>query len=268
MAAKLRDVVRTFPEVSYVVTQLGRNEDGTDPWTPSHIEASVGLKSYHDWGGDKQALIRRMDARFQRDARLSRSSFSQPMIDGVQDMIAGAHSELVVRVFGNDFKATRQLADHVVDVLRTVPGAADPAIDQEPPLPQLQVVVDRAAAARYGINVADVADLVQTAIGGQALSQVFLGERRYDLTVRFASYARNSAAAISDLQLVTAAGARIPLSQVASIRQDAGESTITHEMDAPASHRETRSAGPRPRDIHWRRQGPDREAGPLRSPAV
>jgi heavy metal efflux system protein len=229
MAAKLRDVVRTFPEVSYVVTQLGRNEDGTDPWTPSHIEASVGLRPYGDWGGDKQALIRRMDARFQQMPGYQ-VSFSQPMIDGVQDMIAGAHSELVIRVFGDDFKETRQLADHVVDVLRTVRGAADPAIDQEPPLPQLQVVVDRAAAARYGINVADVADLVQTAIGGQALSQVFLGERRYDLTVRFARYARNSAAAIGDLQLVTAAGARIPLSQVASIRQDAGESTITHEM--------------------------------------
>jgi cobalt-zinc-cadmium resistance protein CzcA len=229
MAAKLRDVVRTFPEVSYVVTQLGRNEDGTDPWTPSHIEASVGLKPYDDWGGDKQALIHRMDARFQQMPGYQ-VSFSQPMIDGVQDMIAGAHSELVIRVFGDDFKATRQLAEHVVSVLRTVPGAADPAIDQEPPLPQLQVVVDRAAAARYGINVADVADLVQTAIGGQALSQVFLGDRRYDLTVRFASYARNSAAAIGDLQLVTAAGARIPLSQVASIRQDAGESTITHEM--------------------------------------
>ena len=78
-------------------------------------------------------------------------------------------------------------------VLRTVPGAADPAIDQEPPLPQLQVVVDRAAAARYGINVADVADLIQTAIGGQALSQVFLGERRYDLTVRFANYCARTA---------------------------------------------------------------------------
>ncbi len=229
MAAQLRQVVRQFPEVSYVVTQLGRNEDGTDPWTPSHIEASVGLKPYDEWGGDKQALIRRMDARFQRMPGYQ-IAFSQPMIDGVQDMIAGAHSQLVVRIFGDDFRETRRIAEQVRDVLAAIPGAADPAIDQEPPLPQLQIVVDRAAAARYGINVSDIADLIQTAIGGQALSQVFLGARRYDVTVRFADYARNSPAAIGDLQLVTASGARIPLSQVASIRDDAGESTITHEM--------------------------------------
>ena len=117
MASTLRTVVRSFPEVSYVVTQLGRNEDGTDPWTPSHIEASVGLKPYDDWGGDKQALIHRMDARFQQMPGYQ-IGFSQPMIDGVQDMIAGAHSELVVRVFGDDFKATRRLAEQVVAVLR------------------------------------------------------------------------------------------------------------------------------------------------------
>ncbi len=91
MAAELRGVVRTFPEVSYVVTQLGRNEDGTDPWTPSHIEAAVGLKPYDEWGGDKQALIRRMDARFHTMPGYQ-IGFSQPMIDGVEDMIAGAHS--------------------------------------------------------------------------------------------------------------------------------------------------------------------------------
>jgi cobalt-zinc-cadmium resistance protein CzcA len=229
MATHLRDVVRTFPEVSYIVTQLGRNEDGTDPWTPSHIEASVGLKPYDEWGGDKQALIRRMDARFSKMPGYQ-IGFSQPMIDGVEDMIAGAHSELVIRVFGEDFAETRRIATEVRDVLATIPGAADPAIDQEPPLPQLQIVVDRAAAARYGINVSDIADLIQTAIGGQALSQVFLGARRYDVTVRFADYSRNSPSAIGDLQLVSASGVRIPLSQVATIRDDAGESTITHEM--------------------------------------
>lgn len=229
MAAQLRSVVRTFPEVSYVVTQLGRNEDGTDPWTPSHIEAAVGLKPYDQWGGDKQALIRRMDARF-RQLPGFQISFSQPMIDGVEDMIAGAHSQLVLRIFGDDFTETRRIAEQVRGVLAAIPGAADPAIDQEPPLPQLQIVIDRAAAARYGINVSDIADLIQTAIGGQALSQVFLGARRYDVTVRFADYARNSPTAIGDLQLVSASGVRIPLSQVATIREGAGESTITHEM--------------------------------------
>jgi len=229
MAAQLRGVVRTFPEVSYVVTQLGRNEDGTDPWTPSHIEASVGLKPYGEWGGDKQALIRRMDRRF-KEMPGFQIGFSQPMIDGVQDMVAGAHSELVIRVFGEDFAGMRRTAEEVRDVLATVPGAADPAIDQEPPLPQLQIQVDRAAAARYGVNVADVADLVQTGIGGQAVSQVFLGARRYDVTLRFTDDARNSPGAIGALQVVSESGLRIPLSQVAEVHQGSGESTITHEM--------------------------------------
>jgi cobalt-zinc-cadmium resistance protein CzcA len=126
------------------------------------------------------------------------------MIDGVEDMIAGAHSQLVIRVFGDDFHETRRIATQVRDALATIPGAADPAIDQEPPLPQLQIVVDRPAAARYGINVSDIADLIQTAIGGQALSQVFLGARRYDVTVRFADYARNSPTAPA------ASGSRFP----------------------------------------------------------
>ena len=133
MAAELRRAVRSFPEVSYVVTQLGRNEDGTDPWTPSHIEAAVGLKPYDEWGGDKQALIRRMDEKFKTLPGFQ-IGFSQPMIDGVEDMIAGAHSELVVRVFGDDFRATRRIAEQIRDVLAGIPGAADPAIDQEPPL--------------------------------------------------------------------------------------------------------------------------------------
>jgi cobalt-zinc-cadmium resistance protein CzcA len=230
MARELRQVVREFPEVSYIVTQLGRNDDGTDPWTPSHIEASVGLKPYKQWGGDKQAVIERMSKRL---ARLPGTSvgFSQPMIDGVNDKIAGAHSELVVKVIGNDFKETRRIAEEASAALAGVPGAADVAIDQEPPLPQLQIKVNREAAARFGINVSDVADLIETAVGGKALSQLFIGERRYDIAVRFIDSARNTPEAISRLTLLSSTGARIPLSQVADVSLGSGESTITREMN-------------------------------------
>jgi cobalt-zinc-cadmium resistance protein CzcA len=229
VAGELRSIIRSQPEVAHVVTQLGRNDDGTDPWTPSHIEAAVILKPYHEWGGDKQALIRRMDALLKQVPGID-IGFSQPMIDGVNDKIAGAHSELVVKVFGRDFAKTRELAEQIDSVLKTVPGATDVAIDQEPPLPQLQVIVNRDAAARFGINVSDITDLVQMAIGGEPISQVFVGERRYDVAARYIEPVRSTPESIRELTVTTPSGARIPSSQVADVRVASGESTITREM--------------------------------------
>ncbi len=230
MAREYRNVVRTFPEVSYVVTQTGRNDDGTDPWTFSHIESSVGLKPYHQWGGDKQALIERMGKKLKAELPGMDFGFSQPMIDGVNDKIAGAHSELVVKIYGDDFNETRRVAQETSDVLASVPGAADVAIDQEPPLPQLQIKVNREAAARFGINVADIGDLIETAIGGKAVTSVFVGEKSYDVGVRFIESVRAKPEAISDLAVSSPTGARIPLAQLAEITLGPGESTITREM--------------------------------------
>jgi cobalt-zinc-cadmium resistance protein CzcA len=232
MAADLRKAVREFPEISYIVTQLGRNDDGTDPWTPSHIEASVGLHPYSTWpsGETKHDLIARMAAKFHAMPGFD-VGFSQPMIDGVNDKIAGAHSDLVIKIFGDDFNELRRIAKEVVAILDATPGAADVSIDQEPPLPQIAVKVDRAAAARYGINVADISDLIKTGIGGDPVSQVFIGERRYDTTVRFPASARSSPQAIGNLVLTSSSGALIPASQVAKVVLQTGESTITREMN-------------------------------------
>jgi cobalt-zinc-cadmium resistance protein CzcA len=230
MSRDLRKAVREFPEVSYIVTQLGRTDDGMDPWTPSHIECCIGLKPYSEWGGDKQALIERMKARLQRLVGIA-FGFSQPIIDMVNDKIAGAHSELVVKIFGNDFGEMRRIAQDIAAVLRGVKGAEDVAIDQEPPLPQLQIKVDRAAAARFGINVADITDLIETAIGGKPVSVVFLGERKYNINVRYIESVRNRPEAVANLTLTSPSGARIALAQVADVRLGSGESTITREMN-------------------------------------
>ncbi|MEB0055863.1 CusA/CzcA family heavy metal efflux RND transporter [Variovorax sp. LG9.2] len=231
MSNRLRDAAREFDEVSYVVTQLGRNDDGTDPWTASHIEVSVGLHPQAEWksGLSKQELISGLAARF---AQLpgTQVGFTQPMIDGVLDKLAGAHSDLVVKIYGNDFKETRRIASEIDRVLSAVPGAADVIIDQEPPLPQLRIEVDRAAAARYGINVADIADLIGTGIGGAPVAQLFVDERRYDIAVRFTPQSRSDPDAIGRLVLSAPGGAKVALSQVATLRLDDGESTITREM--------------------------------------
>jgi cobalt-zinc-cadmium resistance protein CzcA len=230
MASELRRATREFPQTSYVVTQLGRNDDGTDSWTPSHIEASVGLRPYDTWpaGMTKQDLVERLSHRFEQIPG-AMVGFSQPMIDGVNDKIAGAHSELVIKVFGKDFVETRRIASEIVEVLKATPGAADVAIDQEPPLPQLQIVVDREAAARVGVNVSDISDLIEIGIGGRPVGHLFQGERRYDITARFIEPVRNSEEAIGNLTLSAPNGARIPLSQVANIGLRTGESTITRE---------------------------------------
>ncbi len=230
LASELREAVLEAPQVSYIVTQLGRNDDGTDPWTPSHIESSVGLIPYSRWpkGMVKADLIAKLAARLQTIPGLV-VGFSQPMIDGVNDKIAGAHSDLVIKIFGSDLGEARRAAAQMVELLVKVPGSADVAIDQEPPLPQLQVKVDRAAAARFGINVSDIADLIEVAVGGRAIAQVFQGERHYDIAVRFTPRVRSSPEAIGDLTISAPGGQRVPLSQVARLELRSGESTITRE---------------------------------------
>jgi cobalt-zinc-cadmium resistance protein CzcA len=232
MASQLREATLEFKEVDHVVTQLGRNDDGTDPFTPSHIETAVTLHPYSTWtsGWDKQELIAHMAARYRQLPGIQ-VGFTQPMIDGVLDKLAGAHSDLVVKIYGNDFHETRRIASDVERLLKTVNGAQDVIIDQEPPLPQVRIDVDHAAAARLGINVADVMALIQTGIGGSPVTQVFIEERSYNVAARFVNAARNDPQAIGNLVLTTANGARVALSQVAKVRFAEGETTITREMN-------------------------------------
>ena len=231
MTADLRRVIRAFPEVSYVVTQLGRNDSGTDPWTPSHVEAGVGLKPYDSWphGEDKAAFLRRFNARMQQIPGVS-VGISQPIVDGENDMIGGAHSPLVLRIYGDDFNELRRIGNQIVEVLHGVRGTAEASIFQEPPIPQLAITADRDAAARYGINIGDISSLIQTAIGGTPITQVYVGDRIYNVTARVANETANSVEAIGELPLSSANGAQVPLKQLADIRFKTGESTIAHEQ--------------------------------------
>ena len=232
MAGELRLATRELPQVSCIVTQLGRTDDGMDPWTPSHIESFVGLRPYAEWpsGMRKRDLIAQLERRYQAIPGV-KVSFAQPIIDMVNDKIAGAHSELVVKIFGRDFGEMRAAAGQIAAALERVPGAADVTVDQEPPLPQLQIEVDRAAAARYGINVSDIGDLIEIGVGGESVGNVFQGERRYEVTARYLPEARSSPESIGNLMLTAPDGERIPLSQVAHIALRDGESTITREMN-------------------------------------
>lgn len=232
MSDTLRTRTLKHPEITYMMVQAGRNDDGTDPWTASHFEVSIGIKPYSEWpsGKTKADLIKELAADY-KDMPGFTVGFSQPMIDGVMDKISGAHSELVVKVYGEDFKETRRIAENVLSTLHTIPGSADLAIDQEPPLPQLQIIANRDKIAQYGLNVADVADLIEVALGGKAISQIFIGNKVYDISCRYTEDSRDTPDKIGNLMLTSASGAKIPLSQIAEVKLSTGESTITREMN-------------------------------------
>ena len=232
MSDTLRARTMKYSEVTYIMVQAGRNDDGTDPFTPSHFEVSVGIKPYNEWqrGKTKDDLIEELAQEYATMHGYT-VGFSQPMIDGVMDKIAGAHSELVVKVYGNDFKETRRIAEEVTSVLKTIKGGADISIDQPPPLPQMQVVMNRNAIARYGLNVSEVSDLIEIAIGGKAISQVYQDDRVYDIICKYKEGSRDTPEKIAGLMLTSQTGAKIPLAQVADIKLTTGESTITREMN-------------------------------------
>ena len=232
MASDLRRVLLKYPEISYVVTQTGRNDDGTDPWTMSHIEVPVGLKPYGVWpaGESKKEFVDRLAADLARQLPGYSIGISQPIIDGVNDMIGGAHSPLVIKIFGDDLNELRRIGQQIVDVLYAIPGTSSASVFQEPPIPQVEIRLDREKAARYRINMSDVLNLIQTGVGQAPVSTVYVGERTYPLTVRFAESARNRPDALANLPINTASAVQVPLSQIADVRLRLGESVVTREM--------------------------------------
>ncbi|MCX7115689.1 MAG: CusA/CzcA family heavy metal efflux RND transporter [Gammaproteobacteria bacterium] len=230
MVVQLQEATLKFPEVKHIVAQLGRNEDGTDPYTFSHAECAITLKPYASWpsGMNKQVLIKQLAASYANIPGIH-VSFTQPMVDGVLDKVAGAHSDLVVKVYGHDLVGARKIASSIVHTLKTVRGAEDVIIDQEPPLTELRIDVDRKAIARYGIKMADVMDMIQTGLAGTAVTQIYIEERSYDVSVRFPPETRNNPQEIGGILLKTENGAQITLAQVANIHFDQGPTTITHE---------------------------------------
>ncbi|HVH82303.1 MAG TPA: CusA/CzcA family heavy metal efflux RND transporter, partial [Stellaceae bacterium] len=231
MASDLRRLILNHPEVSYVVTQVGRNDDGTDSWTMSHIEAPVGLKPYDTWpaGETKKEFVDRLAKEFAERLPGYSIGISQPIIDNVNDLIGGAHSPLVVKIFGDDLNELRRIGGEIVDVLSSIEGTSSASIFQEPPIPQIEIAIDHEKAARYGINMTDLQNVIQTGVGQSPVSTVYVGERTYPLTVRLLEDARNSPEALSNLLVKTTNGAQIPLSQVAKIRVRSGESIVTRE---------------------------------------
>jgi len=232
MSDTLRNRLAKYDEVTYVMTQTGRDDAGTEPFSTSHLECSIGLKPYKSWphGKSKDDLIEEISTDLETLPGYS-IGFSQPIIDMVMDLLAGTHSDLALNIYGEDFNESRHIAEDILKQIKTIPGAEDVAIDQEPPLPQLQIHVDREKIAQYGLNISDVSELIEVAIGGKAISQIFIGDKVYDVICRFNEESRDDPEKIGNLMLTSTSGAKIPLSQVAELKLSTGASLIAREMN-------------------------------------
>jgi cobalt-zinc-cadmium resistance protein CzcA len=214
------------------VAQLGRPEDGTDPSPVSSLQMFVDLAPEDSWktAHTKDALVRAMEGRLRRFPGIE-WNFSQPILDNVEENISGLKGQVAVKLFGDDLPKLDELSDQVARALSGVPGVADLAVLQAGQLPQVQIAIDRQKIARYGIAVADVDEAIETALGGKAATQLWEGERRFDVSVRLPSAYRGQLSAIRDVSIPTPDGTPIPLSELADIRIGQGRAAINREAN-------------------------------------
>jgi cobalt-zinc-cadmium resistance protein CzcA len=224
----MRELILQSPEVKLVTSQTGRNDDGTDPFGPNRNELLVDLKPYHTWkwGRTKAMLTRELSQRLQDAIPRVALNFTQPIIDTSTEIATGSSADLAVIISGPDRKQLRGLAEQALVMLRPIKGATDTTIEQEEDQAQLQIAVNRFQIARYGINVSDVQDVIDLAIGGSPITGVFEGDRRFDVVARFAPEARRDPEAIGRLLIPTKEGGFVPLSQLADVRIRDGASII------------------------------------------
>jgi len=229
---KARAILATFPEVTKVVSQVGRPDDGTDTTGFFNTEYFVDLKPKAEWRAvfreDKEELIAAMDRELEKMPGVI-WNFSQPISDNVEEAVSGVKGELAVKIYGEDLKTLEGIGDQVVGIMGKVTGVADLGLFRVIGQPNLNYSVNREAAARFGINVADVQDAIQTAVGGGAVSQVLRGEARYDLVVRYLPQYRNTEEAIDNIRLLSPSGERVSLAQLTTVKTEDGAEEIYRE---------------------------------------
>ncbi|HVN29763.1 MAG TPA: CusA/CzcA family heavy metal efflux RND transporter, partial [Candidatus Binataceae bacterium] len=228
---RVRHIFMSFPEVSTVVSQTGRPDDGTETTGFFNIEFSVELKPDRKWpkGLTKDELVKDIDAKLQRQFPGIGFYYSQNIEDNVNEALSGVKGSNSVKVFGPDLAVDERIANEVNGTMSRVPGIVDTAVYRSLGQPNLLIRPDRDACARYGLNVGDVTAVVQAAIGGQAVTQVLEGDRRFDLVVRWLPQYRQSLEAIRNIRVNIPAGGQIPLAQLAHINTAEGASLIYRE---------------------------------------
>ncbi|GAA3968990.1 CusA/CzcA family heavy metal efflux RND transporter [Hymenobacter antarcticus] len=227
---EFRKILGSFPEVNGVLSQTGRSNDGTDPSGMYYVQCQVNLKPQEEWKRKitKEQLIDEMDARLRQYPGII-FNYSQPIIDNVAEAVAGINASLAVKIFGPDLETIDRKADSVATILRGVRGVKDLGILRNLGQPEMSVVLDQNRMATYGVVTADAQAVVEMAIGGKAASQLYEGERKFDIRVRYPQQYRSTEAEIGELRVPTLRGGRVALKEVATLRTLNGPASIYHD---------------------------------------
>ncbi len=229
---RARLVIASFPEVTQVVSQTGRPDDGTDTAGFFNTEYFVDLKQKNMWRPvfhqDKEALIAAIDAELSKFPGVL-WNYSQPISDNMEEAVSGVKGELAVKLYGDDLRTLEHQAEKIQAQMASVPGVGDLGIFRIVGQPNMNLQVDRTAAARWGINVADIQDAVQTAVGANAVTQVQQGEARFDVTLRYQQQFRDTREAIENVRLLAPSGERVSLAQLTRVSTDDGAEQINRE---------------------------------------
>ena len=232
---RARQILCSFPEVPQVVTQVGRPDDGTDTTGFFNTEYFVDLLPKEKWRPvfhqDKEQLIAAMDYQLEKMPGVI-WNFSQPISDNLEEAVSGVKGALAVKIYGDDLRTLEAKADEIVGAMRNIRGVEDLGVFRVIGQPNLDFYVDRDQASRYGINVSDVQDAVQTAVGGSALTQVLVGEQRYDLAMRYLPQYRDTKEAIERIRLLAPTGERVSLAQLTKVTVTDGGSEIYREANS------------------------------------
>jgi cobalt-zinc-cadmium resistance protein CzcA len=224
----IRRVVARHKQIENIVTQSGRNDDGTDPFPSNRTEVMMVLKDYKTWSQDttKQELIAELRREMKEELPSTFISFGQPIIDNVMESVTGSAADLAINIQGYDLNRMRGIADTVKMIIKGMKGATDVGMEQEGPQAQLNIQINRREAARYGINVADIQNMVEAAIGGKAVGPIYDRDRRYDIVVRYVPENRNSLDMIRSIQVPSSSGELIPMGQLAVVKLLDGETNL------------------------------------------
>jgi cobalt-zinc-cadmium resistance protein CzcA len=234
ISPQVRNILRSFPEVTIVASEHGRPDDGTDPTGFFNDEFYVGLKPYSEWKGEyrrKAGLIAAINKKLQAFPGII-FNFTQPAEDAVDEAETGLKSSLAVKIFGADLNTLEAKGKAIKKVVENVPGIKEVTLVQELGQPSLAITINRAKIARYGLNVADINGLIQAAIGGTAATQVVQGEEQFDLVVRLSEKYRGTPEQIGNILVATADGQQIPLREFADIQIQNGASFIYREHNS------------------------------------